>query len=111
MKYMVYPQFVDNEKTAAAMRTAWEKYGELLDPHSAVAFAAARTIAADKNFNGHLVIHATGHPAKYAEAVFRATGQIIKLPGKLAALTGESDPIALIQPDLEGLESAIAACC
>jgi threonine synthase len=110
MKNMVYPDSVDDAKTIEAMQTAWEKYQVLLDPHGAVAFAAAQSLAADRSFNGHIVIHSTGHPAKYAATLLRATGQSIRLPKKLAALTKEADPIAIIQPDLEGLESAIAGC-
>jgi threonine synthase len=110
MKHMVYPESVDDAKTVEAMQIAWEEYHVLLDPQSAVAFAAARTIAGDRNFNGHIVVHSTGHPAKYADIIFQATGQKLKLPEKLALLTRKADPIALIQPDLEGLESAIASC-
>ncbi|MDR1930150.1 MAG: threonine synthase [Treponema sp.] len=110
MKHMVYPKSVDDAETTRAMQSAWEKYGVLLDPHGAVAFAAAESLAADRNFSGHIVIHGTGHPAKYAAEVLNATGQVIRLPEKLAVLTKKADPIAVIQPDLESLESAIAGC-
>jgi threonine synthase len=110
MKNMVYPDSVDDAKTIEALQIAWEKYHVLLDPHGAVAFAAAQSLAANRSFSGHIVVHSTGHPAKYAATLFQATGQSVRLPEKLAVLTREADPIALIQPDLEGLESAIAGC-
>jgi threonine synthase len=110
MKNMVFPEKVDNETTLKAMQTAWTKYHILLDPHSAVAFAAAEAHAADRDFDGHIVIFATGHPAKYADTVFAATGQRAALPEKLVSLARQADPIALIKSDLEGLESAIASC-
>jgi threonine synthase len=110
MKHMVYPKAVDDAETLRTMQEVWEKYRVLIDPHCAVAFAAARSLAGDRNFSGHIVIHSTGHPAKYADAILQATGQVLRLPEKLVPLTGKADPLAIIQPDLEGLESAIAGC-
>jgi threonine synthase len=110
MKNMVFTAAIDDETTLKAMERAWEKYRICLDPHGAVAFAAAEKTAAEADFDGHIVFLATGHPAKYAMEVFKATGQHLTLPERLLSLTREAEPIAEIEPDLEGLESAIAGC-
>jgi threonine synthase len=102
MRNMVFPESIDDENTLLAMEKAWNKYHIHLDPHGAVAFAAAERQAVSRDFDGHIVVLATGHPAKYTEKAL--------LPEKLASLNCKSDPIAEIDPDLEGLESAIASC-
>jgi threonine synthase len=110
MKHMVFPDSIDDQATVAAMEDAWKTYGVLLDPHGAVAFAAARRFSRRPAFNGHVVALATGHPAKQAELVAQVTGQELELPEKLANLWRKTDPVATIPPRLEALEGAIASC-
>jgi threonine synthase len=111
MRNMVFPASVDDKATTGAMKEAWEKYGILLDPHGAVAFAAASDLIKTDRFSGaHVVILATGHPAREANLVKQATGQAVPLPEHLSLLKKESDPIALIDPQLDALEGAIASC-
>jgi threonine synthase len=109
---MVFPASIDDKATLKAMESAWKQYNILLDPHSAVAFAAARAFAESTDYRGHVhtVVLATGHPAKEADLVETATGKIIKIPEKLNRLGKKSDPIALIDPQLAALEGAIASC-
>ncbi|MDR2747659.1 MAG: threonine synthase [Treponema sp.] len=112
MRNMVYPASIGDDRTMAAIRKAWEKYGVLLDPHSAVAFAAAEDLSSSQEFAGHVhtVVIATGHPAKRAVLVSQAIGRDIDIPPRLAQLQRQVDPIAIIKPDLEALEGAIASC-
>jgi threonine synthase len=111
MRNMVFPAAINDESTEAAMKQAWEEYGVLLDPHSAVAFAAAKLFAGtEESGYAHTIVLATGHPAKEAEIVKKTTGQAAKLPEKLHVLNRSVEPIALIDPELEALEGAIASC-
>ena len=84
----------------------------VLDPHGAVAFTAAEDLAASQEFAGHVhtVVLVTGHPAKKAALVSRAIGKTIEIPPMLARLQRQTDPIAIIKPELEALEGAIASC-
>jgi threonine synthase len=109
MRNMVYPDSVNDTETAAAMERAWRRYGLLLDAPSAVAFAAAERLASGR-FNGHIIILATGHPAKSARLVLEATGQRIDIPKELSMLKTEVDPVALIPPQLDALQAAVASC-
>jgi threonine synthase len=111
MKHMVFPDSIDDRTTVEAMEDAWKTYKLLLDPHSAVAFAAARRFSQRKEFNAHTVVLATGHPAKQAELVAQATGQEIDIPEKFSSLWKKTDPMAAIPPQLDALEGAIASCC
>jgi threonine synthase len=112
MRNMVYPEAITEGATEAAVTRAWKKYGILIDPHGAVAFAAAEKLCAagGAGDHAHAVILATGHPAKEGDLVSKCTGQDLDIPGKLAALQKKVDPIALIDPQIDALESAIASC-
>jgi len=110
MRNMVFQESVDDASTLRAMKTVWDKYGVHLDPHGAVAFAAAEKIAAGADFYGHVVILSIDHPANYSDLAFKASGKRPTLPEHLASLNNKAEPIAEIKPDLEGLESAIASC-
>jgi threonine synthase len=110
MRNMVFPASIDDRATEHAMERFWKKYGILLDPHGGVAFAAAERFAASPEFNGHLVILATGHPAKAADLVEKTTGQSVEIPAQFMRLRKKTDPIAIIDPQLAALEGAIASC-
>ncbi|MDR1955631.1 MAG: threonine synthase [Treponema sp.] len=113
MRNMVFPEAIDDRLTREAMDKVWKQYGVLLDPHGAVAFAAAERMMASHDWcdgNAHIVVLATGHPAREAESVAKATGQLLAIPPRLAVLRKKSDPIALIKPHLDALEGAIASC-
>jgi threonine synthase len=112
MRNMVYPASIGDERTIITINKVYREYGILLDPHSAVAFAAAEDLAASQEFAGHVhtVVLATGHPAKKAALVSRAIGRGIEIPPRLAQLQRQVDPIAIIKPELEALEGAIASC-
>jgi threonine synthase len=111
MNSMVFPDTIDDGATLMAMEGAWKTYKFLLDPHSAVAFAAARRFSQRAEFNGHVVALATGHPAKQAELIAQATGQELDVPEKFVKLWKKTDPMAAIPPQLDALEGAIASCC
>jgi threonine synthase len=108
MRNMVFPETADDETTLRAMKTVWDTYGLLIDPHGAAAFAASDRFARQDDFNGHIVTLLTAHPAKYSGLVHRATGQKLILPEHLASLDRSAEPIAEIDADLEALENAIA---
>ena len=110
MRNMVFPRSINDEETLQTMEWVWKQYGILIDPHGAVAFAAARKLLDSSSRDSHCVILATGHPAREAEMVSRATGQIVELPDRLRNLRKTVNPIALIDPQLDALESAIASC-
>jgi threonine synthase len=110
MRNMVYPETVTDGETLEAMKKVWERYHLLLDAHSAVAFAAAERLTLSRNFHGHIIVLATGHPAKQAELVSKVTGQIVDLPERLDILQREISPIACIPPQVDALQAAIAGC-
>ena len=69
---------VSDEDTIAEMRRLHAQ-GYLADPHTAVGTAAARAHA-PRDPGIPVVVAATAHPAKFPDAVERATGQRPPLP-------------------------------
>jgi len=111
MRNMVLPASIDNNRTIKTIEQVWKQYRLLLDPHTAVAFAAAQDFFREGKYSfAHVVILATGHPAREADVVQEATGQKIPMPDKLLPLGKKNDPIAVIDPHLDALEGAIASC-
>lgn len=69
-----------DEETLATIARIYRETGRLIDPHTAVAVAAA------PQSDGPVVILSTAHPAKFPDAVAQATGQTPPLPQRLAGL-------------------------
>jgi threonine synthase len=110
MRNMVFPATVNGEETLNAIERFRERYGIMLDPHAAIAYAAAEQLLPKFEPSTHVVILATGHPAKTASTVMQATGRTIEIPQRLSMLHKKTDPLALINPNLDALEAAITSC-
>ncbi len=72
----------DDEGTIVEIRRVYTDTGLLVDPHTATGTAAARRFDGDRP----IVTLATAHPAKFPDAVERATGLHPALPPHLADL-------------------------
>ena len=110
MRNMVFPSSIDDRTTMETINDVWKKYNVLIDPHTAVAFASAKNIGESHGMDAHFVVLATSHPAKFQEVVSKAIGQEIQVPERLKTLRKKSEPIAIIDPQIDALESAIASC-
>jgi threonine synthase len=112
MRNMVYPSSINDELTLKTMESVYKKHKIFIDPNTAVAFAAAQEIIGEYKWKGdvHTVVLATGHPAREADLVSRTAGKQVSIPEAILALQKECDPIAVIFPQLDALESAIASC-
>ena len=111
MRNMIFPALVDDVAIRKGMELAWKKYGIILDSHAAASFAAAGDLINMDNYsNAHVIMLDTDHPALQADLVESCTGQKIPLPEKLAMFKNSAEPIAVIDPQIEALEGAIASC-
>jgi threonine synthase len=71
----------DDGETLAAIARVHKESGRLIDPHTAVGVAAAYNLELYRR--GPVVVLSTAHPAKFPEAVKRATGVIPPVPPRL----------------------------
>ena len=98
---------IDPDQMALAMREAWQHSGQLIDPHTAIGLAAAR--AADLPADVAIVTLATAHPAKFPDAVERATGQRPPLPARCGDLFARAERFDVLPATLAAIEGHIAA--
>ena len=93
----------DVDDMSQSIRWAWERADTLIDPHTAIALHAARAAVIDPAIP--VVTLATAHPAKFSDAVERATGQRPSLPTRVGDLYEREERCT----DLPGDYAAIAA--
>jgi threonine synthase len=74
----------------------------LIDPHSAIGIEAARAASLDPSIP--VVALATAHPAKFPDAVERATGQRPALPEAMADLDAREERCATLANNLPALK-------
>ena len=88
---------------AHEIRTTRDRSGYLLDPHTAVAVAAARR-ALKRDRRTPMVALATAHPAKFPDAVEKACGVRPELPPHLADLMTRRERFAVVPNDQGAVE-------
>ena len=96
---------VDDDATVAIIAATYERTGVLVDPHTAVGLGAA---AARAGRGVPVVTLATAHPAKFPDAVERATGQRPPLPAHLRDLWDRPERTATLPNDLAKIEAFVA---
>lgn len=97
---------IDADDMALAMRWASEQAGQTVDPHSAVGLAAA--LASDLDPAVPVVTLATAHPAKFRDAVERATGLRPALPARIGSLFEREERYASLPASLDAVTAYIA---
>lgn len=78
---------VDSAECLATIKDVLDEYDYLMDPHTAVAYAAARKLRG----SNPVLVASTAHWAKFGDNVYRALNGIAPgepLPAEVAALTG-----------------------
>ncbi len=80
--------------------------GYLADPHTAIGIAAARALPCA---HVPVVAAATAHPAKFPDAIERATGQRPPLPSRLADLYERPERFTRAACDLGAVEAQVRA--
>jgi threonine synthase len=87
------------------MAGLWRETGEQIDPHSAIGVAAARAEKLDPDVA--VVALATAHPAKFPDAVEKATGKRPALPDALSDLYERKERFVRLPNDLAAVEAHI----
>ncbi len=95
---------VDPDGMAQAMRWAHECGGQIIDPHTAIGLAAALKAEVEVP----VVTLATAHPAKFRDAVERATGRRPRLPGRVGDLFNRQERYDTLPATFEAVSGYIA---
>jgi threonine synthase len=76
---------VTDSRTVDTIRAVHAEHGLLLDPHTAVGYAAAIDHLAGAGHDGEqVIVLSTAHPAKFSEIVQKAAGTAPEMPERLA---------------------------
>ena len=95
---------IDADGMARAMRWAHDHAAQTLDPHTAIALAAAL----ESDIDGPVVTLATAHPAKFPDAVEAAIGTHATLPARVGDLFDREERYVTLPATFDAVTSWIA---
>ncbi len=97
---------VGEEETLAEIGRVYRESGHVIDPHTAVATASARRQRHEDPATPMIAL-STAHPAKFPDAVEKATGKRPALPDHLADLLERPERISVLPNDIATVERVI----
>jgi threonine synthase len=108
----LYSISITEDETRATIRNVYERARYVLDPHSAVGWAAADRFAASSGARGPIVTLATAHPAKFDWAIREQLGFAPPLPDAYANWRARSlVAVDLEQPDYAEFRRLLVSRC
>ena len=81
----IFSQSYSDADTVATIKRVFEKYGYVLDPHTAVGWLGLEEYLKQSDENTHGISLATAHPGKFPDIVENAIGQKLTIPERLSA--------------------------
>ncbi len=100
---------VSDDDTLISMKRAYDRWGYVACPHTAVGLEAARRYRDETGDPTPQIVLATAHPAKFPDVVARAIGNEPQAPEPLAALQGERDSSVPIAATPDALRAVLLA--
>ena len=95
----------DETDTAQAIRQAYDQWGQIVDPHTAIGLHAAKSVAIDPAIP--VVTLATAHPGKFRDPVERATGLRPGLPARVGDLFAREEHYVELPGDYDAVRDHI----
>lgn len=96
-----YAASVDDEETLRVIESIWEDFDILIDPHTATAISAGKKASLESEVE--MVVLSTAHPAKFPDAVIRATGKKPELPQRLSHILDAPEFCTTLPNNLEAV--------
>ena len=97
---------VSDEETLAAIRLVYDRFGYIMDPHTAVAFRALEryraSISPQKKAG---IVLSTAHPAKFLEVLQHALDKEIEIPARLLDVLEKKKKATTISSEYSELAS------
>ena len=95
----------NDAETLEAMARVHREFGRLIDPHTAVGMSAAFKFW--KKTGAPILVLSTAHPAKFPDAVRKATGVTPPLPPHMADLYDKRERMSVLPNDLAAIRGFI----
>ncbi|MWV53829.1 threonine synthase [Chlorobium phaeovibrioides] len=96
---------ITDKETMETIRNSRERFDYLMDPHTAVGFAALEKYRMKSGSSSPGVVLSTAHPAKFREAMQDALQEEVDVPERLASCLNLKKESTLINPDFRDLSS------
>jgi len=97
---------VDETATMATIEETWRTHGGYtVEPHTAVGVASAAAVETAPEVP--VVVLATAHPAKFPDAVEKATGRRPALPPRLSDLYEREERVCVLPNDLSAVQAFV----
>ena len=94
---------MSEDETLKTIKTVYEKFNIVLDPHTAIGYGAFDKV----NLKGNNVVLATAHPCKFPDAIKRSININAKLPNELSFIMEEKEDYDIIENNLEKIKQHI----
>ena len=94
---------ISEDETLKTIKTVYEKFNIVLDPHTAIGYGAFDKV----NLKGNNVVLATAHPCKFPDAIKRSININAKLPDELSFIMEEKEDYDIIENNLEKIKQHI----
>lgn len=101
LKADVKSHVVDDKTTLEKIKEVYDRYGYIMDPHTAIAYDA------HKHHPGNNIIVSTAHWAKFASIIEKAIGTLPELPKSLTDLLHKVEKKSMIKPEVGELVDII----
>jgi len=101
MREHIFACSFTDDQTKAAMKTVFEKYDYLMDPHGAVAYLGLEAYLVQHPGKVNGIFLETADPAKFADEVEKITGQKVEIPNRLATVLSKKKHAVTLAPDYE----------
>lgn len=100
--------FSDGEAKNCAIEV-FNKYGYVLEPHTAIGWLGLESYRVKKKFNGKGVVLATAHPSKFIEAMDPMLANEITLPPSMQNLQASKELFTPLAVDFNAFKSFLLA--
>ena len=94
---------MSEDETLKTIKTVYEKFNIVLDPHTAIGYGAFDKV----NLKGNNVVLATAHPCKFPDAIKRSININAKLPDELSFIMKEKEDYDILENNLEKIKQHI----
>ena len=94
---------MDENEVLNTIKSVYEKFNIVLDPHSAIGYGAFDKV----NLKGNNVVLATAHPCKFPDAIKKAINFNAQLPDELEFILNEKEKYDIIENDLNRIKKHI----
>ena len=94
---------ISEDETLKTIKTVYEKFNIVLDPHTAIGYGAFDKV----NLKGNNVVLATAHPCKFPDAIKRSININVKLPDELSFIMDEKENYDIIENNLQKIKQHI----